>query len=76
MFERIKEILLQYTGSEGCVITESSNLKEDLNLDSFDIMNIVIELEDVFGIRLSDKDTVKLITVKDIQKVLAGKDIN
>lgn len=42
MIEKIIEITRQYLTEESSVITADSNLKDDLGLDSFDIMNIII----------------------------------
>ena len=42
MIETITAIVRQYLTDEGLAVTEESNLKEDLGLDSFDIMNILI----------------------------------
>ena len=46
MLEAIKEILIQYTEVEKSLITEDSNLQNDLELNSFDVMNIVVDFED------------------------------
>ncbi|MCF4061433.1 acyl carrier protein [Pediococcus acidilactici] len=46
-------------------ITEKLNFKEDLNADSIDIVEFVLELEDTFGAEISDEDAEKLTTVAD-----------
>ena len=68
MLEAIKEILIQYTEVEKSRITEDSNLQNDLDLNSFDVMNIVVEFEDTF-------DVSGLVTVKDIEEYLAEKGV-
>lgn len=73
MIETIIEIVRQYLPEEGTAVTEASNLKEDLGLDSFDIMNILIECEDAFGVRISDEVLGNFITVKDIRKKLSER---
>lgn len=73
MIGKIIEITRQYLTEERSVITEDSNLKDDLGLDSFDIMNIIIECEDAFGVRISDEVLGNFVTVKDIEKMLIRK---
>ncbi len=63
MFERIKTILENYT--EGA-IDENSTLEADLGLSSFDVVEIVTEFEEKFGIEISDRDIGKFVCVKDI----------
>ena len=73
MIDTIIGIVRQYLPDQNTAVTESSNLKDDLGLDSFDIMNIVIECEDAFGVRISDEVLGNFITVNDIKKKLAEK---
>ena len=73
MIDTITAIVRQYLTDEGIAVTEESNLKDDLGLDSFDIMNILIECEDAFGVRISDEVLGNFITVKDIKRKLLEK---
>lgn len=75
MLEAIKEILIQYTEVEKSLITEDSNLQNDLELNSFDVMNIVVDFEDSFDIEIPDEDVSGLVTVKDIEEYLAEKGV-
>ena len=73
MFEMIKEVLVQYSPAEESLITEDAKLQDDLELDSFDIMKILMELEDVFGFRVSNENVVNIVTVRDLEQFLARK---
>ncbi len=73
MIDTIIGIVRQYLPDQNTAVTESSNLKDDLGLDSFDIMNIVIECEDAFGVRISDEVLGNFNTVKDIRRKLVEK---
>ena len=75
MLEAIKEILIQYTEVEKSLITEDSNLQNDLELNSYDVMNIVVDFEDTFDIEIPDEDVSGLVTVKDIEEYLAEKGV-
>ena len=70
MTEQIAAIIRQYLEDPESMITEATLLKDDLGLDSFDIMNIVIECEEVFGVRISHEVLGNFITVKDIERAL------
>ena len=75
MLETIRKVLAQYTEVEEDMIKEDSNLQSDLDLNSFDVMNIVVEFEDTFDIEISDEDVSKLVTVKDIEDYLKAKGV-
>lgn len=73
MFERIKSILMNYTEVDESVIAPEANLQEDLDLNSLDVMNIVMEFEDTFGIEIADSDVSKMLTVRDVEEYLVKK---
>lgn len=75
MLETIRKILAQYTEVEEDLIMEDSNLQSDLDLNSFDVMNIVVEFEDTFTIEIPDEDVSRLLTVKDIEDYLKAKGV-
>ena len=44
-------------------IQEATRFKEDLEADSLDLYTLVQELEDTYGVRISDEDAAKILTV-------------
>lgn len=66
MLEKIKAILVKHLRVSPDLITESTNIQEDLSADSLDVVEIIMELEETFGISISDEDAVGLKTVKDL----------
>lgn len=75
MLEAITKILVEYTEVEESDIKEDSNLQADLGLNSFDVMNIVVDFEDTFDIEIPDQDVSGLVTVKDIEEYLTAKGV-
>lgn len=71
MFDKVKEILSEY--AEVNEITETSMLDADLGLSSFDVVSIVGDFEENFGIEISDRDIPKFVCVKDIMDYLEGR---
>lgn len=65
-YNKVKEILLENLGCAEEEITMESNLIEDLEADSLDIVELSLALEDDFGITVEDEDFEKLTTVRAI----------
>lgn len=65
MFETIKAILVKHLKVDPSTITEKTNLKEDLGADSLDLVEIVMEMEEKFGISIPDSDISKVKTIGD-----------
>ena len=63
VFERVKEVLAEQVGVDEGEIAEDASFTEDLDLDSLDLVELIMELEDQFGIKISDEDAQKIQTV-------------
>ena len=63
VFERVKDVLTEQLGIEETEITEGASFQEDLDADSLDLVELIMELEDQFGIKISDEDAQKIQTV-------------
>ena len=63
VFERVKEVLTEQLGVEESEIAEDASCQEDLEADSHDLVELIMELEDQFGIKISDEDAQKIQTV-------------
>ena len=63
VFDRVKEVLAEQVGVDESEITEGASFTEDLDLDSLDLVELIMELEDQFGIKISDEDAQKIQTV-------------
>jgi acyl carrier protein len=63
VFERVKSVLVEQLGVEEGDVTDAASFQEDLDADSLDLVELIMELEDQFGIKISDEDAQKLVTV-------------
>ena len=63
VYERVKEVLSEQLGVDEGNITEEASFQEDLEADSLDLVELIMELEDQFGIKISDEDAQKIQTV-------------
>lgn len=70
MLERLKEIIADYVEIDVSEITEDSDIRTDLELSSFDLVNMIVALEDEFDVSISDQDIASSYKVSDILKLL------
>ncbi|PQD95894.1 acyl carrier protein [Pradoshia eiseniae] len=65
VLERVTKIIVDRLGVEEAEVTLESSFKDDLGADSLDVVELVMELEDEFGMEISDDDAEKISTVGD-----------
>jgi acyl carrier protein len=63
VLQRIREHLADELDLEPSAILEESRFKEDLEADSLDLYTLVQELEDTYGVSMSDEQAAKILTV-------------
>ena len=64
--EQLLEILHHKTGIEQAKLIDSASLHKDLSIDSLDLMEILLEAEKAFNIKIEDEDAERLETIGDI----------
>ena len=69
-FDKIKELLANQLNIDKSNITESSKIVDDLGADSLDVVELLMTLEDEFGISVSDEEALEIKTVGDIAKII------
>ncbi len=70
VFENLKKALAKQFEMDPESITMDTNLIDDIGADSLDVVELVMELEDTFGISISDEDAAELYTVRRIVEYL------
>jgi acyl carrier protein len=68
---KVIEIIADRLSRDKATITEASNVIADLGADSLDIAEIMMDLEDAFGVKLEEDQDLK--TIGDIVKYIEGK---
>jgi len=63
VLERIRAHLAEELEVEPGAIAEGTRFKEDLEADSLDLVELVVELEDNYGIRIPDEEAARILTV-------------
>lgn len=73
MKTNIKKIISEVSGFPESAITENAHLSRDLNIDSLDLVDLVLRIEDAFDISIPDQDYPMLDTVSKIMNYLESK---
>jgi acyl carrier protein len=73
IFERVKEVLVEQLGVDEADITEAASFQEDLDADSLDLVELIMELEDQFGVKISDEDAQGIQTVGQAVDYIANR---
>lgn len=61
--DKVKEVVLDKLGVEESQITETAHFMDDLGADSLDTVELIMQLEEEFGIEIPDEDAEKITTV-------------
>jgi acyl carrier protein len=70
MFEQIKEMIVEELGVDESQISETVSFKDDLGADSLDLFELVMRIEDEFGVKIPTEDLEKINTVGDVLKYI------
>jgi acyl carrier protein len=73
MFEEIRKAIAQQLNIPEDRITETSRLIDDLKADSLDVVELVMGLEERYGIEIPDEDLPSIKTVGDIIRYIESK---
>ena len=65
VLEKVSKIIVDRLGVDESEVTLEASFKDDLGADSLDVVELVMELEDEFGMEISDDDAEKIATVGD-----------
>ncbi|MEX1157672.1 MAG: acyl carrier protein [Thermomicrobiales bacterium] len=65
VYDRLQAIVAEQLGVETDKITPDAEFIQDLNADSLDMVELVMSLEEEFGVEISDEEVEKIIKVSD-----------
>ena len=63
--DRMKSIIWDYTDLKPSDITEETNIRTDLSLNSLELVNLAVAIEDEFDVEIPDREALGLETVAD-----------
>ncbi len=69
-FEQVKAIIIDKLGVDEAKVTPTARFREDLEADSLDLVELIMEFEEKFGGEISDEEAQKITTVGEAVKFL------
>ncbi len=73
MFEKIKEIIVRELGADESQVTMETSFKDDLGVDSLDLFQMVMAVEEEYDIEIPSEDIENISTVGEFVEYLKGK---
>ena len=64
-FEKLKELIVEELGVEEDEVTKEASFSDDLGADSLDLFELVMSIEDTFGVKIPNEDLANIKTVND-----------
>ena len=66
IFEKLKDIIVEQLGADEESVKMEATFVDDLSVDSLDIVELVMQIEEEFDIEIPDSDAEKIVTVGDV----------
>lgn len=70
--DKVKQIIVEQLGVDEAEVTPTASFIDDLGADSLDTVELVMALEEGFGMEIPDEDAEKITTVKDAISYIEG----
>ncbi|HEY6104065.1 MAG TPA: acyl carrier protein [bacterium] len=70
VFDRVKGIVVEQLGVAEEEVTAEASFVDDLGADSLDVVELVMALEEEFGVEIPDEDAEKIVTVGEAVKYI------
>ncbi len=75
MLEKMRELVAERLNTEESLITEDTSFKDDLGADSLDLFELVMALEETYGVDIPAEELQDLLTVGDVMSYLKEKGV-
>jgi acyl carrier protein len=72
IFTQVKEIMVEQLGVDDDDVKPEASFQDDLDADSLDLVELIMEMEDRFGVKISDEEAEKIKTVNDAVEYVAA----
>jgi len=72
-YDRLKKIIVEQLGVDEGEVKPEASFVDDLNADSLDLVELIMSLEEEFGMEISDEEAEKIKTVGDAMEYIEEK---
>lgn len=73
VFEQIKAMLIDQLGVDGEDVKMEASFQDDLDADSLDLVELIMEMEDKFGVKISDEEAQNIRTVSEAVEFVSAR---
>lgn len=73
MFEKIQDLIAEGLGVDKEQVTMTASFKDDLQADSLDLFEMVMSLEEEFGVEIPTEELNNMVTVEDVIKYIEAR---
>ena len=73
VFEKVRTHLAEELGVEAGSISDATHFRDDLDADSLDLYELRMELEDTYGVKMSDQEAEGIVTVGQAVEFVAAR---
>ncbi|HMM41200.1 MAG TPA: acyl carrier protein [Thermomicrobiales bacterium] len=73
-YDKLQAIVAEQLGVDPEKVTPDAEFVQDLNADSLDLVELIMSLEEEFGVEISDEDAEKIVKVSDAMEYIQEHD--
>ena len=70
MLETLREVICRFVEIDPAKLTEDTNIRSELGLNSLELINIAVAIEDEFNLEIPDREVANIETLGDAVKVI------
>lgn len=70
MIDKLREIICRFVDIDPNSLTEDTNIRTELGLNSLELVNIAVAIEDEFDIEIPDREAINIETLGDAAKLI------
>ncbi len=70
MLETIREVICRYVEIDPSTLTEETNIRTELALNSLELINIAVAIEDEFDVEIPDREVANIETLGDAIRII------
>ena len=70
MFEKLIEVICRYVDIDPAKLNENTNIRSELGLNSLELVNIAVAIEDEFEVEIPDREVMNIETLADAVRII------